>query len=113
MSQDEFVGAVSTLLDEIHEVLYKRSYDFMESRIKKIETLEAFESFFSEKSKENGFAYVHWNEEAIDHPVLKKLKVTPRCIPLEEGGLSGTFEEGTCIFSGKPSCQRVFFAKAY
>ena len=36
------------------------------------------------------------------------LKVTLRCIPLH-----GHDEEGTCIFTGKPSKQRVLWAKSY
>jgi prolyl-tRNA synthetase len=40
--------------------------------------------------------------------LLKELKVTIRCIPLEGAG-----EPGTCIFTGKPSTKRVVFAKAY
>ena len=114
ISAEVFVKEVTNILDGIHERLYQRASEYMRSRIKKIESLEEFEAFFGEKSKEkNGFAYVHWNEEAVGHPVLQQLKITPRCIPLEEGDLTGTFEEGTCIFSGKPSKQRVFFAKAY
>ena len=40
--------------------------------------------------------------------ILKELKVTLRCLPLEEEPTPGT-----CIFSGKPSSGRAIFAKAY
>ena len=40
--------------------------------------------------------------------VLKELKVSLRCIPLD-----GEKEEGKCIFSNRPSRQRAVFAKAY
>ncbi len=36
------------------------------------------------------------------------LKVTVRCIPFEKDP-----EPGTCIFTSKPSRQRVVFAKSY
>ena len=113
MSRDEFANNAVSILEDIHSSLYKKAYGFMEKRLKKVDSLEEFESFFSDKNKDNGFAYAHWNEEAIGHSVFQKLKVSPRCIPLQEGGLSGSFEKGTCIFSGKPSQQRVVFAKSY
>jgi prolyl-tRNA synthetase len=40
--------------------------------------------------------------------LLKKHKVTIRCIPLDRAA-----EEGKCIFTGKPSKRRAVFAKAY
>ncbi len=43
-------------------------------------------------------------EEAIK----KATKATIRCIPLDN-----VEEAGKCVFSGKPSIQRVLFAKAY
>jgi prolyl-tRNA synthetase len=40
--------------------------------------------------------------------VKEETKATIRCIPLDSKE-----EEGVCIFTGKPSKQRVLFAKAY
>ena len=39
--------------------------------------------------------------------IKDETKATIRCIPF------GDAEEGTCIFTGKPSKGRVLFAKAY
>ena len=114
VDQSEFVSQIESHLDGMHDKLYERAKSYMSNRIKKIETLDEFEKFFTEKdSSKLGFAYVHWHKDSVDHPLLQKLKVTPRCIPLEETELSGNFEKGTCLFTGKPSQQRVFFAKAY
>ncbi len=50
----------------------------------------------------------HWAEDPAVDKLLEELKVTIRCIPLD-----AEREPGTCIFTGKPSSQRVVFAKAY
>ena len=114
MPLDEFVSSIPEVLGEIHNSIYEKSLKFLQKNIKKIDSLEEFTAFFSSsKSNDLGFAYVHWNEEAIDHPLLQKLKVTPRCIPMEENDVTGHFEEGSCLFTGKPSKKRIFFGKAY
>ena len=55
-----------------------------------------------------GFALCHWSEDPAVDELLKDLKVTIRCIPLDAAE-----EPGRCIFTGKPSPRRVVFAKAY
>lgn len=109
----QFVGDVINILGDIQSKLFSRAKTFRDENLKKIESLQEFEAFFAGGEDEKGpatggFALVHWNEAAIDHEVLAKLKVTPRCIPL-----AGPEEQGTCIFTGKPSKRRVVFAKSY
>jgi prolyl-tRNA synthetase len=109
----DFVAGVVATLDEMQKGMLDRARAYRDSNIHKIETLAEFENFFAGGEEDKGpatggFALVHWNEAAIDHAVLGKLKVTPRCIPLD-----GPAEEGTCIFTGKPSKKRVVFAKSY
>ncbi len=105
-----FVGALPQMLEEIQQNIYNRAKLLRDANTKKIESLKDFESFFGgdAESQAGGFAMVHWNEAAINHELLTRLKVTPRCIPLE-----GPDESGICIFTGKPSKRRVIFAKAY
>ena len=43
----------------------------------------------------------------LEQKIKDELSVTVRCIPLEKS------EPGTCPFTGKPSAQRVVWAKAY
>ena len=58
-----------------------------------------------------GFAVVHWaGDAAIEKELREKFKVTVRNVPQNLESAKG---EGTCIFTGKPSPQRVIFAKAY
>ena len=50
----------------------------------------------------------HWHEcEEVDQ-MLKDLKVTIRCVPLDAEPAPGT-----CLFTGQPSPRRAVFAKAY
>ena len=50
----------------------------------------------------------HWDgTEETEMKIKKITKATIRCVPFESS------ESGTCVFSGKPSSKRVFFAKAY
>ena len=55
-----------------------------------------------------GFSLCSWSEDPRVEEVLKELKVTIRCVPLE-----GDNEPGKCIFTGGPSAKRAVFAKAY
>ncbi|MES2309723.1 MAG: proline--tRNA ligase, partial [Verrucomicrobiota bacterium] len=56
-----------------------------------------------------GFALTHWDGTGETEEKIKEdLKVTIRCIPFEQNP-----EAGTCPFTGKPSAQRVIFAKSY
>jgi len=101
----EFVKKITQILDEIQVNLFNRARKYRDENIKKINSLKEFEEYFREDS---GFALSHWNEAAIGHEALAKLKVTPRCIPID-----GEREDGKCIFTGKDSKQRILFAKAY
>ena len=105
----QFVETLPTILDEVQTNLFQRAKRFRDESIVKINSFAEFEAFFSTTGEQApGFAYAHWNEAAIDHEVFARLKVTPRCIPIESPD-----EQGTCIFSGQPSKRRVIFAKSY
>ena len=51
----------------------------------------------------------HWDGTPETEELIKnETKATIRCIPLE-----GDKTPGTCMVTGKPSAQRVLFARAY
>jgi prolyl-tRNA synthetase len=109
-----FLNGVADTLESIQKNLYVRALAFRESHTHTITNLEAFKTFFTSKHEESpeihgGFALCHFidGEPAMD-AVLKDLKVTPRCLPLNLQD-----EPGTCLFSGKPTNKRAIFAKAY
>jgi prolyl-tRNA synthetase len=110
MARANFVQSLPQILDEIQQNIFNRAKSFRDANMKKIDSLKDFENFFGgdAESQAGGFAMAHWNEAAMGHEILAKLKVTPRCIPLD-----GPEEAGNCIFTGMPSKRRVIFAKAY
>lgn len=114
LSRQELIETLPQILDEMQENLYQRALKYRDENIVKIDTKEEFYAYFTPQNKERpeihgGFAYTHWcGEAAIEEQVQKDLGVTIRCIPMEMEK-----EAGTCPFSGKPSPQRVIFAKSY
>jgi len=93
------------LLEQIQDNLYKKAYSFREDNSFRIDTWDAFK----EQVEKGGFVYAHWDgSEETEKKIKEATKATIRAIPLDNPQ-----EEGKCIFSGKPSKERVIFAKAY
>jgi prolyl-tRNA synthetase len=112
-SSDEFVATISTQLDEAQDYLFKRALKLREENTCNIDNLDEFKAYFTPKNEAKpeihaGFARCHWSEDPAMHALLKDLKVTIRCVPLD-----APEEAGKCIFTGKPSIKRAIFAKAY
>ncbi len=111
--QADFVVQASGILSEIQKGLYDRALDFRNTHTQKIDTKEEFYAFFTPKNASKpeihgGFALTHWcGDTDVEEKIKTDLKVTIRCIPFGDNGA------GTCPFSGKPSKQRVVFAKSY
>lgn len=114
ISKEDFVSQIVNILDEIQQNIYDKAFNFRKDNIKKIEDFELFTKFFTPKNEEKpeihgGFAHSHWcGEEKCEEEIKEKLKVTIRCIPLDEDK-----EIGKCVLCGKESSQRVYFAKNY
>lgn len=113
VDRNEFVQTVGQRLDEIQKTLYDRALKLRQEHSCEIDNLDDFRDYFTPKNSKKpgihgGFASCHWCEDPSVDEILKKLKVTIRCIPL-----AADEEPGTCIFTGKPSRGRAVFAKAY
>lgn len=113
MDRNEFVANVTSILDEMQSGMYDRALKHRQDNTVEINTLDEFKEFFTPDNAKNpeihgGFASCHFVDEPEIDEILKPLKVTPRCIPLE-----GEKEQGTCLFTGKPSQGRAIFAKSY
>lgn len=110
----EFAATVAQQLDEMQAGLLARARAFREEHTHKIDSKDDFYAFFTPANKEKpeihgGFALAHWcGDGDVEAQVSNDLSVTIRCIPLDAEA-----EEGTCVISGRPSKQRVVFAKAY
>jgi prolyl-tRNA synthetase len=105
--REEFIATVTDILDEMQQGLFDRAFARREEATKTIDSKEVFYKHF--EGDGTGFVYAHFcGDPAVEERVKNDLKVTLRCIPLD-----GHNEEGTCIFTGKPSTQRVLWAKSY
>ena len=114
VGREQLVGGISGLLEEIQSNLFDRALELRESNSSQIDNLDDFTSFFTppdgeEASIHGGFAWSYFNEDPKTTEVLRRLKVTVRCIPLDDSGQ----QQGTCLFTGRPSTQRAVFARAY
>ncbi|KXX72665.1 proline--tRNA ligase [Flammeovirga sp. SJP92] len=103
---DNVVETVQKLLEEIQANIYQKAFDYREAHITKADTFDEFKDLLENKG---GFISAHWDGTGETEDKIKELtKATIRCIPL-----NNEQEEGACIYTGKPSTQRVLFAKAY
>ena len=106
VSQNDIVDHVTSQLEVIQIDLFEKAKNFREENIREVNDFESFQKIIKEKG---GFVSAHWDgTNESEEAIKKKTKATIRCIPLES-----IAEEGVCIFSGKPSKQRVLFAKSY
>ncbi len=102
----EAVGFVKNLMEEIQQNLYKKALEFRSSNTHQANSYTEFKEILEKKS---GFILAHWDGTSeTEEKIKEETKATIRCIPL-----NNIKEEGKCIYSGKPSSQRVIFAKAY
>jgi prolyl-tRNA synthetase len=102
---DGIEAYVKNLLDDIQQNIYRKAYDFRATHIVSVDTYEEFK----EKIEEGVFIMAHWDGTAeTEEKVKAETKATIRCIPLE-----GDKTPGQCMVTGKPSRQRVIFARSY
>lgn len=106
ISQSEVVPYVENLMEEIQLNIYNKAAAFKTANTRQVDSYEEFKQVLE---NEGGFIYAHWDGTTeTEEKIKEETKATIRCIPL-----NSTIEEGKCIYTGKPSKQRVIFAKAY
>ena len=106
VSQNELPKYIKNQLIDIQKTLFDRAKKFQKDNIT---TVDSFDDFKDVLNKKGGFILAHWDgTEVTENAIKNETKATIRCIPLENKK-----ETGTCVYSGKPSKGRVFFAKAY
>ena len=97
---------VEKLLDEIQQNIFVKALKFREENTIKVDSYNEFREVLENKG---GFILAHWDGTTeTELKIKEETRATIRCIPLD-----GEKEEGKCIYSGKPSKQRVLFALAY
>ena len=104
--QEGLTDRVVALLDEIQENIFQKALNYRNSMITEVNSWEEFQEVLETKG---GFISAHWDGTVETEVAIKEAtKATIRCIPLD-----AKEEEGTCIYSGKPSKCRVLFARSY
>jgi prolyl-tRNA synthetase len=103
---NDLIDKIQVLLEEIQKNLFNKALDYRNTHITEVDTYENFKSVLETKG---GFISAHWDgTNETESKIKEETKATIRCIPLEIKK-----EDGVCVYSGKPSKQRVLFAKAY
>ena len=94
------------MLDDIQANIYQKALNFREANTQRVDSYEEMQQLLD---NEGGFILAHWDGTAETEAAIKEeTKATIRCIPL-----NAKPEKGVCIYSSKPSKQRVVFARAY
>ena len=97
---------IEQLLVDIQSSIYNKALKFRDENIREVNSYEEFKKVLDEKA---GFISAHWDGTAETEKLIKdETKATIRCIPL-----NNKLEAGICMVTGKPSTQRVLFARAY
>ncbi|MDP4263106.1 MAG: proline--tRNA ligase [Bacteroidota bacterium] len=103
---DGLSAYIGELLNEIQQNMFNKAKTYRDEHITPANSWNEFEKLLDEKG---GFILAHWDGTAETEEAIKeKTKATIRCIPL-----NNQKESGQCILTGKPSDQRVLFARAY
>jgi len=103
---DKLTDYAVKLMTEIQENIYNKSLQF---RNDNSYTVDSWEEFKESINNRGGFIYAHWDGSAeTEERIKNETKATIRVIPI-----SNNNEEGKCVYSGRPSKQRVVFSKAY
>jgi prolyl-tRNA synthetase len=97
---------IAHLLSAMQDEMYLKALNFRDNHITLVNTWKEFQDVLEKKG---GFISAHWDGTAETEDKIKEAtKATIRCIPFDNPQ-----EAGVCVFSGKPSTERVLFAKAY
>ncbi|HOO19035.1 MAG TPA: proline--tRNA ligase [Paludibacteraceae bacterium] len=105
ISMENVVNEISQQLKNIQKNLYERALTFRNANMKEINSYKEFK----EKIEKGGFLLCHWDGTSeTEEKIKEETKATIRCIPFD---LDKT--PGKCMVTGKPSAQRVVFARAY
>ena len=93
------------LLEEIQTNIFKKAVAHRESLTR---TVDSYEEFKKEIEK-GGLILAHWDGTTeTEEKIKEETKATIRCIPFD-----GDKTPGVCVVTGKPSAQRVIFARNY
>ncbi len=96
---------IKNTLDLIQKSLFDAALNRRVANTVTADTWSDFESAINDGK----FVLAHWSGDAdVEKQIKDETGATIRCLPFDQ-----VKEDGVCIKSGKPSAQRVLFAKSY
>ena len=96
---------IAQLLKDIQANIFQKAFDYRASVTREVNSYKEFKV----EIEKGGFLMCHWDGTPETEELIKEeTKATIRCIPL-----NGDTTPGFCMVTGKPSAQRVVFARAY
>lgn len=105
VSIDGIEEYVKNLLDDIQNNIFQKALKHRSDLTYTVDTYDEFK----EQIEKGGFILAHWDGTSeTEERIKEETKATIRCIPLD-----GDKTPGKCMVTGKPSAQRVVFARNY
>ena len=96
---------IDQLLKDIQTNIFQKAFDYRASVTRDVNSYDEFKV----EIEKGGFLMCHWDgTPETEEKIKEDTKATIRCIPL-----NGDMTPGVCMVTGKPSAQRVVFARAY
>lgn len=112
VSLDQAASTLVKALGDMQTALFNNAFALREQNMFRADTWHEFEKIFAGEGGA-GFVLAHWDGTTeTELAIADKTKATIRCIPLKPFDPADN-ESGKCVLTGKPSKQRVVFAKAY
>ena len=114
ISLDKLQEDIISILEDIQNNYFQQALQFLEANIfTNIENFEQMRQFFTPKNEDKpeihgGFILAKWCGDPKTEEMLADLKVTIRCLPLEQSGTTGK-----CILTGREATLDAIFAKSY
>ena len=105
VSMENIENHIAELLEDIQKNIFQKAFDYRTSVTREVNSYEEFKV----EIEKGGFLMCHWDgTPETEERIKEDTKATIRCIPI-----NGDLTEGKCMVTGKPSAQRVVFARAY
>ena len=101
---DGLADAIAALLDTIHDSMFKKASDFMQSHIKDVQNMDELKV-----AVQDGFARAMWcGDRACEDAIKEQTGAPTRNMPEGEKPLGDK-----CVCCGKPANKVIYFAKQY
>lgn len=114
LSRDTLAQDIVKILDEMQQSYFAKAQSFQRENTRTdITTLDELKAYFTPQNADRpeihgGFVLAKWCGDPETEKLLEELKITIRCLPLEQSGSTGR-----CILTGKPATRDIILAKAY